>query len=227
VAFQIYSEKSNRWRDAYNPLRGMSLPKLLSLLDAGERGQYADLQWFYHFMERSDAMVFSVMQRRRAALLACDWDIKQVPEQDFSRRGAEYAESSPPASLESQRHGEDGRKRSAVSVAGIAPTNIGTIPATAGSGRRGDAVLAEEQAALLREAYERIENLRDAVGFMFSGFFRGFAHLEKHFAESGMVTRLEPGDQLAAGSWQASAIHCGAPLGRGLDHVAKQTPDFF
>ena len=43
---------------------------MLSLLDAGERGQYADLQWFYHYMERSDAMVFSVMQRRRAALIA-------------------------------------------------------------------------------------------------------------------------------------------------------------
>jgi hypothetical protein len=60
---QIFSEKSNRWRDAYNPLRGMSLPKLLGLLDADERGQYADLQWFYHFMERSDALVFSATGR--------------------------------------------------------------------------------------------------------------------------------------------------------------------
>jgi hypothetical protein len=50
MGIQIYSQKSNAWRDAYNPLRGMGLPKLLSLLDAGERGQYADLQWFYHFM---------------------------------------------------------------------------------------------------------------------------------------------------------------------------------
>jgi hypothetical protein len=56
MAIQI-SEKSNRWRDAYNPLRGLSMPRLVSLLEAGERGQYADLQWFYHYMERSDAMV--------------------------------------------------------------------------------------------------------------------------------------------------------------------------
>jgi hypothetical protein len=27
-------------------------------------------------MERSDPMVFAVMQRRRATLLACDWDIR-------------------------------------------------------------------------------------------------------------------------------------------------------
>ncbi len=143
MAFQIYSQKSNAWRDAYNPLRGMNLPKLLSLLDAGERGQYADLQWFYHYMERSDAMVFSVMQRRRAALLACDWDIKQV----------------------------------------------------SGEAAAIDQVLADEQVAFLREAYDRIENLRDAVAFLFSGFFRGYAHMEKHYAASGMIERLEPVEQ--------------------------------
>ena len=76
----VFDAKNNKWRDSYNPLRGMGLPRLLSLLDAGERGQYADLQWFYHFMERSDAMVFSVLQRRRAALLSCDWDIREVSE---------------------------------------------------------------------------------------------------------------------------------------------------
>lgn len=150
----IYNQKSNAWRDQYNPLRGMSLPKLLALLDAGERGQYADLQWFYHYMERSDAMVFSVMQRRRAALLSSDWDIRQVP-------------------------------------AGTAGAHR---PQTTDHGP-GDRVLAEEQGAMLREAYERIENLRDAVSFLFSGFFRGYAHLEKHYSESGMIQRLEPVEQ--------------------------------
>ena len=65
----IYNTKDHRWRDAYNPLRGLGMPKLVSLLEAGERGQYADLQWLYHYMERSDAMIASVLQRRRAALL--------------------------------------------------------------------------------------------------------------------------------------------------------------
>ena len=37
--FPIFSQKSNRWRAFYNPLRGLSLPKLVSLLEAGERGQ--------------------------------------------------------------------------------------------------------------------------------------------------------------------------------------------
>ncbi len=150
MAIQIYSEKSNRWRDAYNPLRGMNLPRLVSLLESGERGQYADLQWFYHYMERSDAMVFAVMQRRRAALLTCDWDIRQVS---------------------------------------------GVRCKVSGAGQAIDQGLADEQAAFLREAYDRIENLRDAVGFIFSAFFRGFGHLEKHFDPAGMITRLEAVEQ--------------------------------
>jgi len=152
TALSIYGQKNNAWRDAYNPLRGMNLARLMALLDAGERGQYADLQWFYHYMERSDPMVFSVMQRRRAALLACDWDIRVVSDKVTLRR---------------------------------------SVGASAGS----YGGLAEEQAEFLRGAYDRVENLRDAVSFLFTGFFRGFGHLEKHFAPSGLVTRLEPVEQ--------------------------------
>ena len=137
----IFDSKDHKWRDQYNPLRRLSLPKLISLLEAGERGAYADLQWFYHYMERSDAMIHAVIQRRRAALLACDWDIR-VNADPWIDKG-----------------------------------------------------LAKEQAAFLREAYDGIDNFRDAVSFIFSGLFRGYAHLEKHFAASGMVMRLEPVEQ--------------------------------
>ena len=78
MAFPVFSTKDNQWREYYNPLRGLSIPKMVSLLEAGERGQYADLQWCYYYMERSDPMIFSVLQRRRAALLDCDWDIRRV-----------------------------------------------------------------------------------------------------------------------------------------------------
>ena len=78
MALSVYSTKDNQWREYYNPLRGLSIPKMVSLLEAGERGQYADLQWCYFYMERSDPMIFSVLQRRRAALLDCDWDVRRV-----------------------------------------------------------------------------------------------------------------------------------------------------
>ena len=153
----FFDQKHQGWRDKYNPLRGLSLPKLVSLLEAGERGAYADLQWFYHYMERSDAMIHAVIQRRRAALLACDWDIRLCPP-------------------------EAGEARIQKSESRIQK-------------KTGDQILAEEQAAFLREAYDRVENFRDAVSFLFSGLFRGYAHLEKHFTPSGLVTRLEPVEQ--------------------------------
>ncbi len=118
---------------------------MVGLLQAGERGQYSDLQWFYYYMERSDAMVQAVLQRRRSAFMGCDWDVRLV---SGRRRGVEV-----------------------------------------------DRVLAGEQAAVLREAYEGIENFREALGFLFTGFFRGFGHLEKHVDAAGAVTRLEPVEQ--------------------------------
>jgi phage gp29-like protein len=54
------------------------MQRVVSLLEAGERGEYADLQWLYYYMERSDPVIYSVMQRRRAALLDCDWDVRVV-----------------------------------------------------------------------------------------------------------------------------------------------------
>lgn len=85
--FPIFSQKSNRWREYCNPLRGLSLPKLVSLLEAGERGQYADLQWMDYYMERPDPMIFSILQRRKDALLDCDWDIRLTTDVQGSGSG--------------------------------------------------------------------------------------------------------------------------------------------
>lgn len=60
----IYLQKNHGWRDAYNPLRGLNLSRLTALQEAGERGQYADLQWLYYYMERSDVMIHSVISIR-------------------------------------------------------------------------------------------------------------------------------------------------------------------
>ena len=139
------------------------MPRLVSMLEAGERGQYADLQWLYYFMERSDAVIASVVQRRRAALLSVDWDIRVVA-------GGDDRET-------------DDREISTTKVAKYT------------KGKQFDPVLAEEQKELLRYAYDQIENFKDAVGFLWGGFFRGFSHLEKHFAADGLVERLEPVEQ--------------------------------
>jgi phage gp29-like protein len=141
MALTIYTSKDNAWREYVNPLRGMTLERIVQLIELGERGAFADLQWFYQAMERSDALIATVLMRRRAALLSCEWHVR--PEEN--------------------------------------PT---------------DTVLAVEQAAYLRNQYDRVENLREAVAFLSSASFRGFAHVEKHFAEGGGgVVLLEPVEQ--------------------------------
>jgi phage gp29-like protein len=136
----LCTQKDHGYRDSQNPLRGLSMPRLVGLQESGERGEYADLQWFYYYMERSDAMIHSVIQRRRAALLSLDWDVRMVSQSK-------------------------------------------------------DDPLAQEQADFLRMVYDNIDNFREAVSFLFTGFFRGFAHLEKHWTPGGLIERLEPVEQ--------------------------------
>ena len=141
MALTIYTSKDNQWREYLNPLRGLTLERIVQYIEQGERGAFADLQWFYQAMEKSDALIATVVMRRRAALLSCGWDVK--------------AEEVP-----------------------------------------GDPALAKEQADFLRERYDAVENLREAVAFLSSASFRGFAHVEKHYGENGDgVIRLEPVEQ--------------------------------
>lgn len=55
--------------------------------------------------------------------------------------------------------------------------------------------IADQQLELLKEAYEAVDNLPDAIKWMCSAEFRGFAHLEKHYFNnlpSEGVNHLEP-----------------------------------
>jgi phage gp29-like protein len=131
---------STNWRVQYNPLRGLTIPLLVAMLEQGERGNYARLQWLYRYVEKRNSTLRAVLQRRQASMTRLDWDIRL--------RDADLAAS----------------------------------PRT----------LAARQAAVLREAYERIANLRAAVAFLALAEFRGYAHLERHFDAQGRTVRLEP-----------------------------------
>jgi len=130
---------STNWRAQYNPLRGLTIQLLVAMLEQGERGNYARLQWLYRFVEKRNSTLRAVLQRRQAAMTRLDWDIR-------------------------------------------VRTDAGTNPRT----------LAARQAAFLRDAYERIENLREAITFLALADFRGYAHLERHFDTQGRVTKLAP-----------------------------------
>lgn len=67
---------ANTWRDSYNPLRGLTMSKAVRLLEEGERGAFADLQWTYRSIEMQDAVLGALVERRTSALQEMDWDIK-------------------------------------------------------------------------------------------------------------------------------------------------------
>jgi phage gp29-like protein len=132
-------QSAANWRAQFNPLRGLTLPHLVALLELGERGDYARLQWLYRFVEKRNSTLRAVLQRRQSSLTRLDWDIRT----------------------------------------------------TAGGGTDPRA-LAARQAALLRDAYGRVENLREAVTFLALAEFRGYAHLERHADRHDRTIRLQP-----------------------------------
>jgi phage gp29-like protein len=66
----------NQWRDYYNPLRRLTMSLAVSWLEAGQRGEFADLQWLYFFCEQSDADLMALIERRASALLQREWTVK-------------------------------------------------------------------------------------------------------------------------------------------------------
>jgi phage gp29-like protein len=136
----------NAWREQYNPLRGLTISRAISLLESYQRGDMADLQWTFFFIEQTDPDLLALVERRISALCKMDWDIKIVGED----------------------HAAFDRK------------------------------LAEDQAAALRAAYERIENLDDdngAIAHLGMATFRGCSHLEMIPDGAGDIIELRPVDQ--------------------------------
>ncbi|MBI3987176.1 MAG: DUF935 family protein, partial [Lentisphaerae bacterium] len=118
---------ANRWREQYNPLRGLTVRRAVSLLEAGQRGELAELHWAYYFVEMTDPDLLALIERRLAPLLETEWHIKTLD-----------------------------------------PETTGFDPA-----------LAESQTAFLKQQYERLENLYEAIEHLAMAQFRGYAHLEK------------------------------------------------
>lgn len=76
VSLRFHVAAANLWRDAYNPLRSLTIMRAVHLLEDGERGAYADLQWTYRFIEMQDATLGALVERRTSAIQELSWDIK-------------------------------------------------------------------------------------------------------------------------------------------------------
>lgn len=125
--------QSNTWRDNYNPLRGLGIARVVAILEAADRGDYAELQLVMRKIERRYPVLKGLKTRRLSALEKLDWEIKIVDElpEGFSQAQA------------------------------------------------------EAQQKFLRSRYELIGNLTEAIGFLVTPEFRGYAILQKHRCADG------------------------------------------
>jgi phage gp29-like protein len=67
---------ANRWRENYNPLRGLTMRRAVELFELGQRGDTAYLQWTYRFIERRNPTLSGLLSRCEAPLTSFDWSIK-------------------------------------------------------------------------------------------------------------------------------------------------------
>jgi len=76
----------NKWRDSLNPLRSLNMPRAVSMMEQGQRGIYADLQWTYAAetgLEATDTDLMVIIERTIAFLSDCAWSVKTIdPETD-------------------------------------------------------------------------------------------------------------------------------------------------
>jgi phage gp29-like protein len=73
---------ANRWREQYNPLRGLTLSRAVQLAEAYFRGEMADLQWTYFWIEQTDPDLLALIECRLGRLLEMDYHIKVAEDAD-------------------------------------------------------------------------------------------------------------------------------------------------
>jgi phage gp29-like protein len=72
--------QSNRWRDNYNPIRGLVIARVIYILEGADRGDFAELQLVMRKIERRYPVLKGLKARRLATLEKLDWEIRMVDE---------------------------------------------------------------------------------------------------------------------------------------------------
>lgn len=77
----------NAWREQFNPLVGLDMKRARTLLEFAQRGDFADLQWTYKFMEERFPALFALIERCTSPLLEMEWTVTPM-EEDTLPEGA-------------------------------------------------------------------------------------------------------------------------------------------
>lgn len=145
VTMQASVDQWNRWREHYNPSRGLTVARAVGLVESYTRGEFADLMWTFGapFMgiECADPDLLAIIDRRCSALQEMDWNAQEE------------------------------------------------------TGDKVDDKLAEDQAAMIEEMANGIDNLYEAIDHLAIAFNRGFSHCEKVDDYAGDLIELRCIDQ--------------------------------
>ena len=91
MSVQRLVNAANRWRDQYNPLRGLTMARAVSLMEDAQRGVMADLQWLYASelgIEATDPDLMTIVEKTLAGVADMDW---QIVTADPEQRGFDAA----------------------------------------------------------------------------------------------------------------------------------------
>lgn len=80
-------------RAQINPLRALTMPRIVSLIEQGAYGYFADLMWLYAWVERREPVLRALVERRVAAIKRCEWSVKIEAEVEDSDNAALRAEA--------------------------------------------------------------------------------------------------------------------------------------
>jgi phage gp29-like protein len=76
-------DATNKWRDANNPLRTLTMPRAVQLMEQAQLGVMAELQWLYAAetgIEATDPDLMVIIERTLAGVADCEWEIALIPE---------------------------------------------------------------------------------------------------------------------------------------------------
>ena len=72
-----FDNENTRLMLSFNPLRGLNAKDVENILDFAETGCISRLEMIYRMLEKSSVDVSTILSRRQAALIGCDWEIRK------------------------------------------------------------------------------------------------------------------------------------------------------
>jgi phage gp29-like protein len=150
-----------------NPLRGLTLSRAVALMESTLRGEYAIPQWTLWHIEQTDPDLFALESRRSSALMEMDWVIKIADLKPKISGLPKSGRATEPQRSEPQ-------------------SGLTSDPLNSGA-------LAAEQAHALLEAYNKIDNLNEAIEDMSLAFVHGYSIAQFEFeSDSDPSSALRP-----------------------------------